>query len=176
MSKTPLVTRLLAYRLFYILAVIAFILDRVTKVIIQKSLPYGTYDQASMLEVVGDFFYICHIGNTGAAWGMFHGKSFLLGIFSIFALSLFYFFRKALYLRNIQVQFALGILCGGIFGNLYDRLRYQYVVDFLDFHLSAFGWYYRWPAFNVADMSILIGVVLFSLYSMKIDSNKKNRS
>ena len=162
--------RLLYYRIFFLIATIAVLSDRFTKWIVQVFLPYGTYDEASMIEVIPHFFYICHIGNTGAAWGMFHGQSFFLAIFSGVALVLLYFFRKSLGLRNIKVQFTMGLVTGGILGNLYDRLVFKHVVDFLDVHLG----FYRWPAFNIADACILIGVLLFSWFSFQEEAARKS--
>ncbi len=168
-DKVSRFDRIIYYRLFFIVATVAATLDRVTKWIVQKTIPYGTYDPTSMIEVIPNFFYICHIGNTGAAWGMFHGKSFLLALFSLVALTLLYGFRKSLGLRNIYVQFSLGLVTGGILGNLYDRLVFNHVVDFLDFHLV----FYRWPAFNIADSAILIGVLLFCYYSFQEEAARK---
>ena len=168
-DKVSRFDRIIYYRLFFIVAAIAVVIDRVTKWIVQNTLDYGSYDPSSMVEVIPNFFYICHIGNTGAAWGMFHDQSFLLAIFSLVALVLLYFFRNGLGLRSIYVQLSLGMVTGGILGNLYDRLVFNHVVDFLDLHLG----FYRYPAFNVADASILIGVLLFCYYSFKEEAARK---
>jgi signal peptidase II len=169
-DKISRLDRILYYRIFFIIAAIAVMTDRLTKWVVQIFIPYGTYDESSMIEVIPNFFYICHIGNTGAAWGMFHGKSFFLAIFSVIALALLYLFRKGLGLRNIYVQLTMGLVTGGILGNLYDRLVFNHVVDFLDVHL----WFYRWPAFNVADACILIGVLLFSWFSFQEEAARKS--
>lgn len=168
-DKVSRLDRILYYRFFFIVASLAVTLDRATKWIIQSVLPYGTYDEGSMIEIIPNFFYLCHIGNTGAAWGMFHGKSFLLAIFSLVALGLLYLFRKGLGLRSMHFQLSLGLVTGGIIGNLYDRLVFNHVVDFLDVHLG----FYRWPAFNVADACILIGVLLFSWFSFQEEAARK---
>lgn len=143
--------------------------DRITKWIIQQILDYGTYDVGRMIEVIPGFFYICHIGNKGAAWGILHGKTFLLAIFSLVALVMLYFFRKSLGLRKMFVQMSLGLVTGGILGNLYDRIVLKHVVDFVDLHFGS----YRYPAFNVADSCILIGVLLFCYYSFKEEAARK---
>jgi signal peptidase II len=168
-DKVSRFDRILYYRLFFLVATLAGLLDRLTKWVIQQTLDYGTYDKGSMIEVIPNFFYICHIGNTGAAWGIFHGQSFLLALFSLVALALLYFFRKALGLRSIFVQLTLGMVTGGILGNLYDRLVINHVVDFVDLHFGS----YRYPAFNVADACILIGVLLFCYYSFKEEEARK---
>lgn len=168
-DKVARLDRILYYRLFFAVATIAIVADRLTKWIVQKTLPYGTYHEDSIIQVIPNFFYICHIGNTGAAWGMFHGKSFLLAIFSMVALLLLFIFRRSLGLRSLNVQITLGLVTGGILGNLYDRLVFSHVVDFLDVHLG----FYRWPAFNIADACILIGVLLFSWFSFQEEAARK---
>lgn len=170
-NKVSRLDRILYYRLFFVVAIIVLLLDRGTKWIVQATLPYGTYSKSNMVEVIPNFFYICHIGNTGAAWGLFHGKSFLLALFSILALFLLYLFKNALGLRNLHAQLSLGLVTGGILGNLYDRLVFNHVVDFLDFHLIV----YRWPAFNIADSCILIGVTIFIWLSLKEELERKKK-
>jgi signal peptidase II len=168
-DKVSRFDRIYYYRLFFLVAVIAVVFDRLTKWIVQMNLPFGSYSESSMIEVIPHVFYLCHIGNTGAAWGMFHGKSFLLAIFSLLALALLFLFRKGLGLRQMYVQLSLGLVAGGILGNLYDRLRFSYVIDFIVVHLG----FYRWPAFNVADACILIGVLLFSWFSFQEEAARK---
>ena len=170
-DKVSRLDRTLYYRLFFAIAAVVIVADRLTKWIVQQTLPYGTYSEESMIQVIPGFFYICHIGNTGAAWGMFHGKSFLLALFSMLALVLLYIFRRSLGLRSLNVQITLGLVTGGILGNLYDRLVYGHVVDFLDVHLG----FYRWPAFNIADACILIGVLLFSWFSFQEEAARKSK-
>ena len=168
-DKVSRFDRIIYYRLFFMVAAVAVVLDRLTKWLVQSTLAYGSYDTDSMVEVIPGFFYICHIGNTGAAWGMFSDNSSLLAVFSLVALILLYFFRATLGLRSIYVQLSLGMVTGGILGNLYDRLVFIHVVDFLDLH---FG-FYRFPAFNVADSCILIGVLFFCYYSFKEEAARK---
>ncbi len=166
MGNRKLSTRILAYRWFYLVVFGTVMLDRLTKWIIQLTLPYGSYHKSNMIEVIPGFFYLCHIGNTGAAWGIFHDRSFMLAVFAILALGFIFVFRRALGLRNLYFQISWGILAGGIIGNLIDRLALGHVVDFLDFHLG----FYRWPAFNIADMAILTGVCIFTWTSIKTNS------
>lgn len=165
-GMATLPTRILSYRWFYLVASGAALLDRLTKWIIQLSLPYGSYDVSNMIEVIPGFFYLCHIGNTGAAWGIFPDRSFMLAVFAILALGFIFVFRRTLGLRHRNFQISWGILAGGIIGNLIDRLTLGHVVDFLDLHLG----FYRWPAFNIADMAILTGVCIFTWSSIKANS------
>lgn len=102
-------------------------------------------------------FQIAHVRNTGAAFGLFQGQSFLLTIFSILGVAallvyLFAFQRRLPLLEGILGRLALGLVLGGAAGNLIDRLRLGYVTDFIDFKI--------WPAFNVADSAITVGMLL----------------
>src|SRR5690606_6380042 len=124
-----------------------FILDQVTKLLIVSRLPLGTYGPPGAITVIDGFFYLVHVGNTGAAWSMFTGRSLLLACFAVAALGAIYFWRHTLSLRSLPVQISFGLLCGGIVGNLVDRIVYKHVVDFLDFHFGS----YTYPTFNVAD-------------------------
>ena len=96
MGKKALSTRILAYRWFYLVVFGTVMLDRLTKWMIQLTLPYGSYDKSNMIEVIPGFFYLCHIGNTGAAWGIFHDRSFMLAVFAILALGFIFVFRRGL--------------------------------------------------------------------------------
>lgn len=118
-----------------------------------------------MIEVVRNFFYIVHIGNKGAAWGMFSGHGEILVLFTLVALFAIYRFRHRLELYRGTVQLAFGMLIGGALGNLLDRIMRGHVIDFLDFHLGfTIPWILpdgRYPAFNVADCGIVIGVFIY---------------
>ncbi len=114
------------------------------------------------IEVIPGFFYLAHVVNEGAAWGIFRGFRYGFIVLAVAALAAIYFFRHSLLLKKKPSQFAFGLLCGGILGNLCDRLRLGWVVDFLDFHLPG----YRWPAFNIADSAITLGVIFYIILSL----------
>ncbi|MCB1104815.1 MAG: signal peptidase II [Opitutaceae bacterium] len=155
--------RILSYRLLLVLAVVIFGLDQVTKLWIIERMPLGSYGPGESITVIPGFFYLVHVGNTGAAWSMLTGKSTLLAFIAIITLAGIYFFRSTLGLRDRLAQIAFGLLCGGIVGNLVDRIQHQHVVDFLDFHFGS----YVYPTFNVADSAICVGVVLYLWHSFK---------
>lgn len=151
------------YRRLFIVAVIVLILDQVSKLWIVRAVPPGANPvDGGLIEVVPGFFYIIHVYNTGAAWGMFAGYSYILGLLGFVALAGIYFFRKYFELHRSFVQLAFGLLIGGIIGNMIDRFAYGHVVDFLDFHLGS----YRYPAFNVADSGITVGVGLYIVWTV----------
>ena len=137
-----------------LMAVGIVLLDQATKQIVR-----GRMELHESFPVIAGFFNIRLVTNTGAAWGMFQGGSFWLGIVSIAVLIALVAFRRSLLGDGRLERVVLGLLAGGIAGNLIDRVRLGYVVDFLDFHIGT----RHFPAFNVADMAICSGVALFML-------------
>jgi signal peptidase II len=155
--------RVLAYRLLLTLAVVVFVLDQLTKAWIYARMPLGSYGPYAGIEVIPNFFYLVHVGNTGAAWSLFSGKSFFLALLALATLGAIYLWRRALGLQDRIAQAAFGLLCGGIVGNLVDRLIHGHVIDFLDFHFGS----YTYPTFNVADSGICVGVVIYLWHSLR---------
>jgi signal peptidase II len=155
--------RVLTYRLLLLLAALVVVLDQATKAWIHAHLSFGTYGEPGAIPVVRGFFYLVHVGNTGAAWSLFTGKSGALAVLAAATLAAIFFWRRQLSLRRTSVQICFGLLCGGILGNLVDRLVYGHVIDFLDFHFGS----YIYPTFNVADSAICVGVGLYLLHSLK---------
>lgn len=156
-----LLSRANRYKWLLALGTIIFVSDQLSKEWILRNLSLGAYFPPENIEVIPGFFHIVHLGNTGAAWGMFEGMSFWLGLVAIAALGAILIFRRQLHLELLPVQISFGLLSGGIVGNLIDRMRHGYVVDFLDFHFGSFVW----PAFNIADAGICLGVGIYLLYS-----------
>ncbi|MDP0496467.1 MAG: signal peptidase II [Verrucomicrobiota bacterium JB024] len=157
--------RLHPYRLLLVVALLVLVFDQLTKLIIVEWLPVGTYFVGSSLppvKVIPGFFYLVHITNKGAAWGMFEGYTLVLGLFGLIALYMIFHYRSALGLKRPLMQIAFGLLVGGIIGNMIDRFAYGHVVDFLDFHFGT----YRYPSFNIADCGITVGVVLYILATL----------
>ncbi len=165
------------YRLIYFIIGSIVALDQLTKILIQKMVSFGiSYFPPERIEIIEGFFYIVHIGNEGAAWGLFSQFKELLIIFSFAMLFLIYFARRHFQLEKRRMQIAFGFLIGGILGNLIDRIRMGYVIDFIDIHLPfsvpgilPLG---RWPAFNIADSSIVIGLVIYLLLSGSNNQSK----
>lgn len=156
--------RLLAYRLLLGLALGVFVADQLTKSWIAARLPFGTYGEAGgAIRVVRGFFYLVHQGNTGAAWSLFTGRSVVLAVLAAATLIAIFFWRRALGLRDRTTQVCFGLLCGGIAGNLTDRLIHGHVIDFIDLHFGS----YIYPTFNVADSGICIGVILYLWQSIR---------
>jgi signal peptidase II len=156
--------RFLKYRWLLIISAAVFAADQATKAWIASLLPFNTYgEDGGAITVIRGFLYIVHVGNTGAAWSMFSGRSFALAALAAATLLAIFLGRKALGLAAPHAQVCFGLMCGGIAGNLLDRLTRHHVVDFLDFHFGT----YVYPTFNVADSAICVGVALYVLSSLK---------
>lgn len=111
------------------------------------------------IEVYPGVFDLTYIQNTGAAWGIFSGANHWLVTLSIAMLLVLVRYRRQIVGNGWVSRLALGLLLGGILGNLIDRMRLGYVIDFLDFHWDSA----HFPAFNVADSAICVGVMLYLL-------------
>ncbi|MGD0412657.1 MAG: signal peptidase II [Verrucomicrobiota bacterium] len=118
--------------------------------------------------VIDGFFRLVNWGNTGAAWSLFRGRNEVLAWVSAAALAGLLFWRRHFHIQGLLGQISLGLICGGIAGNLVDRInpaRHQ-VIDFLRFYLLTRGdREIGFPAFNVADSAICVGVGLLILVS-----------
>ena len=155
--------RALAYQVFWACALTVFLLDQLSKAWISARLPFPTYGEPGAIRVVSKFFYLVHLGNTGAAWSMFSGASLALALLACGTLVAIFLWRRALGLRDRIAQVSFGLLCGGIAGNLVDRLLHGHVIDFLDFHFGS----YIYPTFNIADSGICVGVILYLFFSLR---------
>lgn len=112
--------------------------------------------------VVPRFFNLVHVGNTGAAWSLFTGRSAALALLATATLAAIFVWRRALGLHERFTQICFALLCGGITGNLIDRLFRGHVVDFIDLRFGR----YIYPTFNLADSAICVGVTLYVARSL----------
>ncbi len=132
------------------------VLDQGTKWWVHKSMALH-----QSIAILPNFAHLTYIRNTGAAFGFFaetqsSWRMFFFILISIIAISaILYLMKKLPPKRNGQVV-SLSLVLGGAVGNLIDRLRWGEVIDFIDLHWSR----YHWPAFNIADSAITIGVIL----------------
>src|SRR5215470_11975117 len=158
-------------RLPYLLLVaVTLVADRWTKAWIQNR-----FDINESATVIDGFFNITYVRNTGVAFGIFSSisspaKSLLLSIFTACAAVIVIMYSVRSPVRNRLLQIALSLILGGALGNLFDRLAYGYVVDFLEFYIGS----YHWPSFNIADSAISVGVALLAIEIIR--SEAPNRS
>jgi signal peptidase II len=102
------------------------------------------------------FFRFTHTWNTGTAFGLFRDYGGVLTVVSFVAVAVLYLFYRSSPTRPLLMRVAFGMQLGGAFGNLIDRLRLGHVTDFIDVG--------PWPVFNLADSSIVVGIVLMAYY------------
>lgn len=147
-------------------------IDQLVKMYIHTHFSLG-----ESVNVIDNFFNLTYVRNTGAAFGIF-GEShplfreiFFLSMPPIAVLVILTIMRGVAERDRVNIV-ALSLIFGGAIGNYIDRLRFRYVIDFLDFHL---GNTYSWPSFNVADMGIVCGVgtLIFLEFSRKSASTKQ---
>jgi signal peptidase II len=153
--------RLTATQKIALVAAIIYLTDQITKLAVIRLLNY-----AEQYIVVDGFFKFVHWGNTGAAFSMFHGNNGLLALVSLLAIVMLVLGRRHFEVDKPLGQVATGLILGGILGNLTDRVRVGHVIDFIYFHLKPRGGEeIGFPAFNVADSAICVGVGLLFLLS-----------
>ncbi len=152
------------YLIFFLVALFIIGADQLSKAWIRSSLPEGH----SLFRL--GFFRLTHVHNTGAAFGLFPDQSFILTIFAIIAgtavlFLVLYGHRYFPWLENLSIMLVFGLVLGGTVGNLIDRFRFGYVTDFIDFSY--------WPAFNIADSAVTVGVILFALLLLRHAQTEK---
>jgi signal peptidase II len=134
------------------------LLDQFTKVWIRATFVYGGEPQV----VIPGFFNLVYVRNPGAAWGMLGGQQTILILLSILVFVGLAIFHRRVLNPTLDHRIALGLMLGGILGNLIDRIKLGWVTDFLDFQFGS----YHWPSFNIADSAICIAVGLYLLSSL----------
>lgn len=160
------------YAILVLTTILILGLDQITKSAIMNHFHLG-----ETLPVIQNYFNITYVQNKGAAFGILNQapESFRVPFFIIvplLALGLMLYIFRRISDRDIKTAAALSLVISGAIGNLIDRFALGYVVDFLDFHWQ---WGYHFPAFNVADSAICVGVglILLDLFLQNPDSAKR---
>lgn len=143
----------------FIISFIVLLIDFISKRLIISSL---LVDES--IRVIDKFFSITYVRNTGVAFSLFDGHVDLIVIINLIIILLMFKYLSNNGINNKIEKFSYGFIFGGAVGNLIDRIIYGYVVDFLDFNL--FG--YSAPIFNFADTFIVIGVIMFFVFSREV--------
>jgi len=149
--------------LMVVIAALVVVLDRLSKLWVEAHIKLG-----GAIKVIPNVFRLTHVLNTGAAFSMFEGatspnlvRNMLVG-FSVLAVLVVMGLLWKMGRTITMTSVALSLILGGAIGNLYDRIRFAYVVDFLEVHI----YHYHWPDFNVADSAIVVGACLLLLEMM----------
>ena len=147
--------------MIFIVASILVILDQCSKYLVTHRLGFG-----QSVSVIPNAFHLTVTSNTGIAFGLFKGNNTILTFSSIVVIVILAFFWKRIIPdRLFSGRLAIGLILGGAIGNLIDRMRFRYVIDFLDFRV--------WPVFNLADSGITVGALLLFL-GLILGGKKRN--
>ena len=138
------------------------LIDMLSKVLIKHFILLGI-----RIKIIKGFLYITYVKNTGAAFSIFRNNTLFLIILSIVIIGLlFYYLSKKIYLSKLE-NISYGLILGGAIGNLFDRIIYGYVIDFIDIYIFK----YDYPVFNIADMAIVIGVIILIIDLFRGEKN-----
>lgn len=152
-----------------VVAAFVFAFDQVTKYAATAYL--GPGGQEERVNIIGSWLRLVYVTNSGAAFGILQDRTFLFSIIAFLAIPVLLIFYSRLPSESIIPRFCLGLLLGGTLGNLVDRVRFGYVVDFID---MGYG-HLRWPTYNVADSAFVIGVLILTIYLTFLSSDKANK-
>jgi len=136
-------------------ALVIYAADQVSKAVVVASL-----DPGESFNVLGDFVRIWYVQNTGAAFSLFPGAIWLFVPVTVLALAMIAYFFRSFRDRGPGIHIVLGAILGGTLGNLTDRVRLGYVVDFISVGIGD----WRFPTFNVADSAVVVGIGLLVAY------------
>ena len=143
--------------LVLLLGLVVLIFDQWTKQAVRNHLVYG-----ESRPIIDGFFNLVYVRNDGAAWNILSGQGVVLILISVSVLVLLFVYRRSFLQEQLSHRILLGLLVGGIAGNLVDRIRFGWVTDFLDFQFGS----YHYPSFNVADSAICIAIGLYVLTNL----------
>ncbi|MCY6483730.1 signal peptidase II [Clostridium aestuarii] len=143
----------------FLIIIVGILLDRITKKWALNILANG-----KDIEVIKNFFTFQYLENKGAAFGIFQGKIILLALITLLVLvgMVYYLIKYKPSSKLLKISFAL--IISGALGNLYDRVIYKYVVDFIMLHYKHL---YYFPTFNVADILVVFGTITLAIYILK---------
>jgi signal peptidase II len=130
-------------------AVLLYALDQLTKGLVVANVPFG-----ARYDVIGELVQLWHVRNTGAAFSILPGATWLFVPVTLGAIAMVVYFHRTLRDRGPWIQLILGAILAGALGNLTDRLRLGYVIDFVSVGIGDV----RFPTFNVADSAVVLGI------------------
>lgn len=148
-------------------AAFLYVADQATKALVVAYVEFG-----ERIPVVGEFLQIWHVRNTGAAFSLLPGATWLFIPVTVFAIGMVAWFHRSFQARGPWIHVVLGAILGGTLGNLTDRLRFGWVVDWISVGVGDL----RWPTFNVADPSVVIGIGLLVAYLTFVEGREGDGS
>ncbi len=138
---------------FLIIAVMVIVLDQATKIIV-----VGNFNLGDSVPLIPGIFHLTYVRNPGAAFGILAERTTFFIVITVIMIVLIMYGRSLFSTRHVFIHLALALQLGGAMGNFIDRIRFGYVIDFIDFQI--------WPVFNIADIAIVAGMIflLISLF------------
>ena len=137
-----------------LITLLILILDQITKFLVVKN-----FELNETLPIINSIFHLTYVQNTGAGFGILKNFNFLLISISIAVIIYIFYYFKKIEDNEKLLWILLAFVLAGTIGNLIDRVRFSYVIDFLDFRI--------WPVFNIADSFITIGIIGLIIYFWK---------
>ncbi len=146
--------------------------DQLTKSLISHKFSLGEID-----PIIPGFFNLTLAHNYGAAFGLFSGlpsgyRETALLVATLFAIGILIFIARSPHGKQPLTKLSVSLVLSGAIGNIIDRVYYGYVVDFLDIYINS----YHWPAFNIADSAISVGVAILILFTKSEEPNSEIRN
>ena len=145
-------------------ALAILVADQVTKALVVANLAVG-----ERARLVGDLVQVWHAQNRGAAFSLFQGGAVVFLIVSVLSIGMVAYFHRSLRDRSPWLHVVLGVVLGGTLGNFTDRLRQGYVTDWLSVGIGDT----RWPTFNVADASVVVGIGILVIYLLLTNPDRR---
>lgn len=149
----------------HMLTTLVFLLDQIIKVIVIKNM-----DLYSKIKVIPNFFSIYYVKNTGAAFSILKDNTIFLIILSAIVLVIIDYYINNDKTLDKKSLITLGIISGGIYGNLIDRILHKGVIDYLSFTIFK----YEFPIFNLADIAITLGTITLIIFMIFTNTKKNN--
>ncbi|WP_027340315.1 signal peptidase II [Halonatronum saccharophilum] len=144
--------------LIIITFILTLVLDQLTKYLILTN-----FVLHQSMPIIENIFHLTYVRNEGAAFGILQGQRTFFILVTMLVIGLLIYFYRQLPLNSFWNRLALGLALGGAIGNLIDRIRLGYVIDFFDFRV--------WPVFNIADSAIVIAVIIYSYWILFLEEN-----
>ncbi len=157
-----------------IIAAIVVALDQWTKNLIETRIPL--WQGYPPFPNLARYFNLVHYQNSGAAFGLLRGQAGLFIVVAVVVIIIIVMYSRYLAYDSWWMRLALGLMLGGAIGNLVDRVSHAgMVTDFLRFTLPVGDRIYEWPAWNVADASIVVGTILLAILLLRTESKHTDR-
>lgn len=153
--------------MYYVIAVVMIVVDQWTKYLVIENMTIG-----ESIPVIENIFYLTSHRNPGAAWGILQGQMWFFYIITLIVVGIIIYYIEHYAKTNRLLGISLGLVLGGAIGNLIDRVRFQEVVDFVDVYIFS----YDFPIFNVADSSLVVGVILIGIITLFEEARKDKKA